>query len=119
MGDDRQAFAAMRVAGVNVVAAIHAASIHVHFAAIREGVFDGVGIEVLVHIGLTTGVGLVVASAEGLGFDGPIIFHPAKVVNVMDIEVVEAAAAGPKETVEVTNLPEQFAGAAGPLGRES
>src|SRR5438046_518675 len=57
-------------------------------------------------------------SAEGLGFDGPGVFHPAKVINMMDVEVAETAAAGPEKTMEALNLPEQFRWRPRPLGGE-
>src|ERR1039458_3155694 len=57
------------------------------------------------------------ASAQGLRLDRPGVFHPAAMVNVMDVKIVETPAAGPDETVEVLNLPEQFAGLARPLRR--
>ena len=49
-GDDGHAFAAVGVAGVDVVAAVHAAAVHGHLGAVGEGVFDGVGVEVLVDV---------------------------------------------------------------------
>ena len=58
------------------------------------------------------------ASAEGLGLDRPGVLHPAEMVDVVDVEVAEAAAAGPEEAVEVLDLPEQLAGVAGPFGGE-
>src|SRR5436190_11426718 len=58
------------------------------------------------------------ASAERLRFDRPIVLHPAEMVNVMDVEVIEASSAGPKETVEIPNLPKQLVWLARPLGCE-
>ena len=86
--------------------------------AVGEDVFDRVGVEVLVHVGCAVGTWSVMASAQGLGLDRPGVLHPAEVVDVVDVEVAEAAAAGPEEAVEALDLPEQFAGLAGPLGGE-
>ena len=49
------------------------------------------------------------ASAQRLGLDRPLVFHPSKMIDVVDVKVVEAAAAGPDEAVEARHLPEQFA----------
>jgi len=38
-----------------------------------------------------------VAAADGLRFDGPRIFHPAAMIDVMDVEVAEATAARPEK----------------------
>ena len=54
-------------------------------------------------------VAAVVAAAEGLGLDRPGVLHPAALVDLVDVEVAEAAAAGPEEAVEPLDLVEQLA----------
>src|SRR5262249_1197735 len=104
-GHDRYALAAVSVAGVNVITAIHAATIHRHFPAVGECVFDRIGIEILVDVGFAVGIVAIVASTQRLRFNGPRVLHPAEVVDMMNVKVAEASTAGPKETVEVPNLP--------------
>src|ERR1035441_6771383 len=55
------------------------------------------------------------ASAQGLRLDRPGVLHPAAMVNMVDVKIVETSAAGPDETVKALDLPEQFTGAARPL----
>ena len=64
----------------------------------------GVGVEVLVDV-----VAAVVAAAGGLGLDRPGVLHPAALVDVVDEEVAERAAAGPQEAVEPLDLVQQLA----------
>src|SRR5439155_7755642 len=117
--DDREAFGAMSIARVHIVAPVDAASVHVHLGAVSEGVFDGISIKILIDVRSALGADLVVAPAEGLRFDRPRILHPAEMINVMDVKIIETAAAGPEEAMEVPNLPEQFTRITGPLRRES
>src|SRR5947208_2244378 len=65
-----------------------------------------------------TGAGAVMPAAERLGANWPGILHPAQMVDVMNVEVVETAATGPKKTVEAPNLPKQFSRMARPLVRK-
>src|SRR5687767_8334048 len=58
------------------------------------------------------------ATAEALRFDGPGVFHPAEMVDVVDVEVAVATAAGPKEAVEAADLPHEFAAFTIPFGGE-
>src|SRR5436190_13869618 len=118
MRDHCQAFAAVSVAGVNVIASINAATVHVHLGAVGEGIFDGIGIKILIDVRSAIGVDFVVTSAQRLCLDRPGVLHPAKVIDMMNVKVIETAAAGPEETMEVPNLPKQLTGIAGPLGRE-
>ena len=56
------------------------------------------------------------AAAQRLGLDRPLVFHPSEMIDDVDIEVVEAAAAGPDEAVEALHLVEQV-GDPGGLGK--
>ena len=94
-GDDRHTFGSLRPTVVNGFGAGDATAVHVHFGAVGKGVFDRVGIKVLVGVFDAVAVRFVMASAEALGFDGPGVFHPAEVVDVVDIEVAVGAAAEP------------------------
>ena len=55
-------------------------------------------------MGLAAGGELIVTAAYALGLDGPGVFHPAEMVDDVDVEVAEAAAACPEEAVESPNL---------------
>jgi len=98
----------MHVAGIMGMRPDHAATVHVQFCTVLEGVFDGIGIEVLIDPRLAIGAVAIMPSAKGLRADRPAIFHPAKMIDMMDVEVAVAAAAGPDKTVEPRVLPEQF-----------
>src|SRR6186713_788459 len=87
----------------------HTAAIHDEFGIVGEGVLDRIAVEVLVDVLVA-----IVTAADGVRLDRPGILHPAAVINVMDVEVGKATPAGPEEAMEATNLPEQFAGFAGP-----
>src|SRR5205823_14011576 len=102
--DNRHAFAAMRVAGVNVVATIDAASIHHELAAIREGVFHRIRVEILVHADAAATALAIMPTAERLGLHRPGVLHPAEMVNVVDVKVAEAPSARPQKTVEALDL---------------
>src|SRR5262249_60613153 len=80
-------------------------------AAIGEAVLDRVGVEVLVDA-----VAPIAPRPGALGRAGPGVFHPATLVDVVDQEVAEAAAAGPEEPVELPDLVQELADAVG-LGR--
>ena len=67
-----------------------------------------VGVEVLVDV-----VAAIMAAAQRLGLDRPGVLHPAAMVDDVDVEVAEAAAAGPEEAVEAPNLVGHF----GDVGR--
>src|SRR5688572_30473180 len=86
-----------------------ALAIHEETGTVFEDVFDRVGVEVLVDVGAAIGCGFVMAAAEGLGFDGPGVFHPAEMIDVVNKEVAEATAAGPEEAVETADLPHELA----------
>src|SRR5262245_30699170 len=103
----------MHEAVVSRLATCDAASIHRELRAVVEGVFHRVTIKVLAHV-----IAAIVPSANRFGFDGPRVLHPAEVIDVVDVEIAEAATARPKEAVEARNLPEQFARFAGPFFRK-
>src|SRR6266705_2374871 len=113
MRNDRHAFAAVRVAGVNVVATVDAASIHHELASVGERVFHRVVVEVLVHR-----IAAVMAAAQRLGLDRPGVLRPAEMINMVDVKVAEAPTARPQEAVEALNLPEQFRRFAPPFFRQ-
>ena len=74
--------------------------------AVRVGVLDGVLIEVLVD-----GVAAEMASAGRVSLDRPGALHPGAFIDLMDVEIAEAAAAGPQETDRPLDLVEQLADA--------
>src|SRR6185436_5729949 len=86
-GNDGHAFGSLSPTVVNRVGARDAAAVHIHFGPVGEGVFNGVAVKVLVNIFDAVEVLFVMASAEALGFNGPGVFHPAEVVDVVDVEV--------------------------------
>ena len=49
------------------------------------------------------------AATESLGFDRPRVFHPAALVDLVNVEVAEESAAGPEEAVESLDLEHDFA----------
>ena len=106
--DDRRALGAVGVAGELLVAAVDVPPLEEQLGAVGEGVFDRVGVEVLVDV-----VAAVAAGARALGRDRPGVLHPAALVDVVDQEVAEAAAAGPEEPVEPLDLVQQLADAVG------
>ena len=79
--------------------------------AVGIRVFHRIRIEILVHVGDAFGTQLVMAAAQRLGLDRPLVFHPSEMIDDVDIKVVEAAAAGPDEAVEALHLVEQVADA--------
>src|SRR5207247_8701916 len=85
---------------IAVFAAIDAAPIHDELASIGEGVFDRIGIEILIHIRLAVAAQLVMATAQRLGLDRPGVLHPTKMINMMDVKIAVAPAARPQKTVE-------------------
>src|SRR5205823_2057693 len=99
-GNDGHAFAAVSPAIVDGHGANHATAVHIHFRAVREGVFDRVGVEVLIDVIVAIRIFAVMTAADALGFDRPGAFHPAKLIDVVNVEVAVAAAGGPEEAVE-------------------
>ena len=89
---------------VNRLAADHRTTVHDQLGAVGEGVFDGVGVEVLVDA-----IQAIMAAAQSHGADRPGVLHPTAVVDDVDVEVAEGAAAGPDEGVELTKLKLHFA----------
>ncbi len=81
----------------------HRAAVEPQLGSVVKGVFDAVAVEVLVDV-----VAPVVAAAHGLGLHRPGVLHPAAFVDVVNVEVAVAAAAGPQEAVEVFDLPHQL-----------
>src|SRR5690606_8203494 len=106
--DERHAFAAMGIAGELVVAARHAAAIHEQLRAVGKRVFDRVVVEVLIDR-----IAAEVAAAAGLRANRPGIFHPATLVDVVNVEVAIRAAAGPQKAVETLYLVHQLADVVG------
>src|SRR6266403_1512318 len=98
----------MCIARVNGVAPIHAAAIHIHLGAVGERVLDRVRIEILIHVWFIFRIGLVMPPTYALSFDRPRVLHPAQMIDVMNVEITEATAAGPEKTMKILNLPEQF-----------
>ena len=82
----------------------HASTIKEELRSILKGVFNGIRVEVLVNKWLTIGINSVMSTAQRLCIHRPCILHPAKVVNMVNIKVVEASATGPQEAVEPPNL---------------
>ncbi|MHC4583162.1 MAG: hypothetical protein ACYS3N_01450 [Planctomycetota bacterium] len=107
LGDDRHAFGAMGVAGVNVLAAQDTATIQEKRGAVFIGVFHRIGIEILVHISDAIGTLTVMAAAKCLGFHWPVVLHPALMIYKVDVKVTEVPAAGPDEAVETLDLVHQ------------
>src|SRR5439155_18405643 len=70
--DDRHAFAALREAVVSGLATHDAAPVHDELAAVGEGVFHGVVVEVLVHV-----ITAIMAAAQRLGLDRRRVLLPA------------------------------------------
>ena len=113
-GDNRHPLAAVRVAGIERESAVHAAAVEEHLGSVREGVLHRVGIKVLVDPRFAAGGGPDSAAADAVALHGPGVFEPAKVVDVVDVEIAEGTARGPQEAVEPGDLPEQLVGLAGP-----
>src|SRR5207249_6394168 len=67
---------------------------------------------------LSFGIQFVMSPAQRLRLYRPGVLHPAKVIDMVNVEVAVAAAAGPKKTVKSLNLPQQLARLAGPFGGE-
>ncbi len=82
----------MRITGEFGRRPVDAATVELELAAILEGVFDRVGVKVLVNI-----VATEMPAAKPLGFDGPVILHPAALVDVVDQKVAVRPAAGPQK----------------------
>ena len=120
-GDDRHAFGAVCVAGVNILTAQYAAAVHEKLASVGIGVFHRICIEILVHTSDTFGACFVMAAAQSLSLDGPLIFHPGEMVDNVNVEVAEVASAGPDEAVEALHLIHQVTDARrlGRRGEES
>lgn len=108
MGDDRRTTGAVCVTGKFIMAAGNISAFEYKLTAIRESVFRGIMIEVLVDI-----IFPVEPTAGPLGFYRPGIFHPAAFIDVMDQEIAEAATASPEESMEPANLILKFANVIG------
>ena len=118
LGDDGHALAAVGIARIHGGGTGDAPAIHVHLGAVLEGVLHRVRIEILIHIDPAIGGLPVVPSADCVRLHRPGALHHAEMVDVVDVEVAEAAAARPQEAVKAGDLPEQLAGRAGPFLRE-
>src|SRR5260370_2853837 len=113
-GSDAHALGAVHVAGVDAGGAGDAAPVEEELAAVREGVFHGIGVEVLIHERRAIPTLAVMTAAQCLGLDRPAVLHPAEMVDEVDKEVAEAPAAGPEEGMEVPYLVIQIADAGRP-----
>src|SRR5262245_32992526 len=82
----------------------HGAAVKEKLGAVSEGVLHLIHVEVLIDV-----VAAVMTSAHGVAFDWPRILHPAELVDLMDVKVIEQATAQPDEAVKAVNLKEQFA----------
>src|SRR5690349_540408 len=67
--------------------------------AVRISVLYGIIVEVLVERPAA-----IMAPAGGVGSNWPVVLHPATLVDLVNVEVAENAAAGPQETMKATNL---------------
>src|SRR6185437_481954 len=97
--DDRRAFRAVREAGELLIASVHAAAFQQQLGAVAEGIFDGIHVEVLIDA-----VAAIVPADGAARFDRPGVLHPAALVDVVDVEIAVATAAGPQERVETLYL---------------
>src|SRR5262249_31944082 len=96
------------------LATVDATPLQVHFAAVGEGVLDGIGIEVLIDV-----VAAEMPAAGRLSTDREGILHPAAFIDVVNVEIAVASARGPEERVEALDLIHQVADALGlALGAE-
>jgi hypothetical protein len=64
----------MEIARVDVVAAGHAATVETELRAVRVGVFHGVDVEVLVHIGFAFETLAIMPAAEPCALTGQAFF---------------------------------------------
>src|SRR5690606_33480626 len=94
LGNDRQPFASVRDAGVIAHTSGHAPPLEEKPGAVGKRILHGVHIEVLIDA-----VSPIMASPARLGADRPRILHPAAFVDVVDVEIAEAAATRPQKAV--------------------
>ena len=94
----------MGVAGKPSVGAAHVPAEVEELGAVGIGVFDRVGVEVLVDR-----LAPVVAAAHRVGLDRPGALHPGTLVDLVNVVVAVHAAGGPEEAVEPPDLVEQLA----------
>ena len=97
-------------AGVDYPAARMQRPSKIELGAVGKGVFDAVNVEILVDVWAA-----IMPAADRLGLHRPGIFHPAALVDAVDVEIAEAAAAGPEEAMEASDLVGDF-GDVGRLG---
>ena len=102
--DHRAALGSVGVAGKLVVATWNRAPVDEHLGAVSKRVLDRIGIKVLVDAIVS-----IVPSSGSYSIDRPVFLHPAAFVDVVDQEVADSAAAGPKKSMESAQLVEQFA----------
>src|SRR5262249_33301000 len=117
-GTDGAAFRAVKMARINLLCTIDTAAVEIQLRSIREGVFHAVRVEVLIDVRRAVVRGLVMTSADGLCLHGPRVLHPAEMIDVVNVKIVEASAARPDEAVEPPDLIVEFADIRG-LGRRS
>src|SRR5215471_18273833 len=94
----------MQGTAIDLLASGDGAPVEKEFGAVGIGIFHRVCVEVLVDIHDAFGTGAVLTAAQGLRLYGPLVLHPPQLIDQVDVEVVEAAAAGPDETVEALHL---------------
>ena len=102
--DHRAPLGSVGVASKLIVATWDGAPVDEHLRAVCERVLDRIGIEVLVDAIVS-----IVPSSGSHRVDRPVFLHPAAFVDVVDQEVADSTATGPKESVESAQLVEQFA----------
>jgi len=103
-GCDCRALGSVNVAGELTVGTVDAPTLEVELRSVGKGVLHRVVVEVLVDERHPFSVGSIVSTTRRLRLHGPAVLHPRKVVDVVNVEVVEAAAARPEEAVESANL---------------
>ena len=104
----RHSFGAVQVARIDLLASRDGPPVEIKLRAVGIRVFHRIGIEILIHVRDSFGALAVMAAAQRLGLDRPLVFHPSQMIDDVDIKVVEAAAAGPDEAVEALHLVEQI-----------
>src|SRR5207249_6741127 len=92
LGNNGRPFGPVGVTGEFLKTAGHAAALEKQLGAVGEGVLRGIGVKVLIDVGAA-----VVPAAGGLGIDRPGVLQPTALVDIVDQEVTERAAAGPEE----------------------
>ena len=106
----------MDVAGELTVGSLNASTIEEELGSVSKRVFDRVVVKVLVNKLLPVPDLPIVSSTRGLGTHGPGILHPGKVINVVDIEIIETTTRRPNKAMESPDLIFQMAHVVGLFG---